>query len=147
MDHIYIIRTINLKSKTESDLKKEYEIAKINYPNWRNNTYFDYVNFLKSWNNDKYEMTYEDNGYYDNSGIAMKKILSNTFDINDGGVYNYAMLIKTPLNHLYAMTEIKEDNIVLYKFDYNTDEYYLIEYEYDEEEETKFIINKTTGKS
>lgn len=144
MDYIYIVRTINLTQKTESDLHKEYEIAKIKYPKTYKN-YKQYLeDFLISWNNDKYSMLYEDNSCFNDYELAESNVINNIYDINDGGVYNYVAIIKIPVNGLYSICEISEEDIILFKFNQDTDTYYKINYGYNEE--TRLIIDKMIGR-
>jgi len=123
MKYIYIVRTIDLKVKTEQDLRNGYEIFKINYPSWRTRTYEEYIDFMKNWDDDKYEISFEDNCYCGSYGTAFEKITNNECDINDGGVYDYASIVKIPLNRCYAESYVRKEDITLFKFNYEKDRY------------------------
>lgn len=133
MDNIYIIRTIELLNKTEEDIKKEFEIYKIEHPKGKIKNYDEFFEFQKSWGQDKYVMNCEDNSYCTNFETAKNKVINNICDINDGGVYNYCAILKVPVNCIYATTYIKENDIILFKFDREINKYYQISKDFDKE--------------
>ena len=143
MNYIYIVRTIDLKQKTEQDLRNEFEICRINHPLWKTKTYKDYIKFLKGWKKDKYSISYEDNAYCESWEIAYEKITTNACDMNDGGVFNYASIIKTPINCCYPTSCIIDNNISLFKFNRDTDDYFKIDENFNEE--TKWMIDAVRG--
>jgi len=140
MDYIYIVRTINIKPKTEEMLQKEFEIIKITSPNWQTKTYEEYMEFLHGWKWDKYEESYHDNAYCDSYKMANGKITNNACDINDSGAYNYASIIKIPLNCCYAETCINKNSHTLFKFDRSKDTYFEVSNDYNEI--TKWLSGK-----
>lgn len=144
MNYIYIIKTISLKSKTEEDRQKEFEICKINYPLWKEATYQDYITFSKEWNEYDYKISSEDNCYCDEYDFTKNNVIDNSTDINDGGVYNYVAVIHTPINHAYAMTNIEQNDIHLFKFNSHSEKYDEVGYK--DSKESKFIINKIIGR-
>ena len=137
MDYIYIVRTIDLKVKTEQDLKNGYEVFKINYPNWRTKTYEDYIDFMKDWKRDKYEQGYEENAYCETYEQAYMKVINNICDMNDGGLYDYASIIKTPVDYCYPESYLEDEDTTLFKFDYKRNSYFEVRKDFDEK--TKWL--------
>ena len=144
MTEIYIVKTISLQKKTDEDLQNEFKIFKINHPIWLLKSYNDFLKFQTSWNNDIYSIDYEDNCYCNTYAQASDKLLNNVCDINDGGAYNYACVIKILLDVTYASSYVEESDIMLFKFDMENDVYDLVSHNLDDE--TKFIINKILGR-
>jgi len=140
MDFIYIIRTIDVETKTEEILQKEFTIMRINHTLWQNKTYKEYLLFLKLWKDYKFVKSYEDNAYCDSYKVAYGKVINNSCDINDGGVYDYVSIIKTPTNCCYPETYTNEKDFTLFKFDYIKKEYFEVAEDYNEE--TKWLSGK-----
>ena len=133
--YIFIVSTINLKEKSYEDLMKEYEIFKIKYNTWRKSTFEEFINFQKEWARDRYELTDEDNAYFLEFDKAKEAVEENINDINDSGVYNYALIRKVNLNSMYAK-QLPEE-IYIFKFNKQKMKYDLNEDINDEE--YKFI--------
>jgi len=140
MEYIYIIRTIDISAKTEEMLQKEFKTTQINYPLWENNTYDNYVAYLKSWKEDKFSKSYEDNAYCETYKTACDKVINNSCDMNDGGIYDYVSIIKMPMNRCYAETCTNESSVTLFKFDKEKEEYFEVDEDYNEK--TKWLCGK-----
>ena len=116
MEYIYIVKTIDLRLKTKESLMKEFEIAKINSPKiWKNRNFDEYIKFLKSWNSDKFSIKDENFSYCTDYKTAYKQIATNSCDMNDGGVYNYAAILQVRTNCGYAETEINNMQVFQFK--------------------------------
>lgn len=135
MKWIYVVSTINLKEKSKEDIIREYEISKLKFPLWKNKTLEQYYEFIRSWNKDRYSISCEDNAYFVDLEIAKLYVEKNTCDINDGGVYNYAIIKKIPLNTIYACTLLED----VYIYTYNKDTSKYTEVNLDSSEEVKYI--------
>lgn len=140
MDYIYIIRTIELINKTQEVINKEFEIYKIEHPKGKIKNYDEFLEFQKSWDQDKFILHCEDNSYFTDLEIAKDKVINNICDINDGGVYNYSVVLKVPTNCIYAITYIKEDDVSLFKFDKELNKYYEISKDFNKE--TNYIFKR-----
>lgn len=134
---IYILKTISLKKKTEEDLIKEWKIRNIKYSN-KEVSYEDYLEYLESWNEKEYDFSEEDNCYFTDLATAKEYAVSNMADMNDGGVYDYALIVKTDLNRAYAMTNYEEP--YFFKFNYDTHKYE--EVDLNDSEKGKMILKK-----
>ena len=132
---LYIVTTVSLKSRTEDDIKKEYEIYKIKYPVWKVKSYENFCDYLNSWNLYNYTISQEDNSYYFNLNEAKEMVINNIGDINDGGIYNYVLIKKVPARRVYANTNIEE--YYLFKFNKNTRVYKEISI--NDSDEAKYI--------
>lgn len=134
---IYVLSTISLNKKTEQDLIKEWKIRNIKYDK-RQISYDEYIEFLKSWNDDVFDYSIEQNCYFKTFEDANYCVTKNIGDLNDGGIYDYVVVYKTPLNKVYAMTNIKE--AYLYKFNYDNKTYEQVDFK--GSKEGNFLINK-----
>lgn len=134
---LYIVSTVSLKERTKENFKKDFEIAKLEYPSWQNKTFEQYYEFEKSWNREKYIMNEEDNSYFLDFQKARNSVINNFADINDGGTYNYAIIKKVPMNMAYGMIHIEG----LYLFKYNLDSDSYIEIPLNEDDEAKYIAS------
>jgi len=135
---LYILKTIEIKNKTEEDILLEYQIVQLKHEIWKDKTLEDYKDFIKGWNIGKYKVSMEDNCYFDNIETAKKKAINNACDMNDGGIYNYIAIIKVSMNLCYAqVTNVEE--LKLFKFD--KDEYCYYEVNTDSDEETIYLSN------
>lgn len=134
---IYILKTISLHKKTEEDLIKEWKIRNIKYTK-REVSYEDHLKYLKSWNEDKFGYNEEDNCYFNDLEVAKSYAIGNAGDMNDGGLYDYVVILKTALDRTYAMTNCKE--AYLFKFNYNTCLYEPVEF--NDSEEGRLIVKK-----
>lgn len=135
--YLYVVSTVSLKERTKEDLKKDFEITKLEYPSWQNKTFEQYYEFEKGWNRDKYIMNEEDNSYFLDFQKARNSVINNFADINDGGIYNYAVIKKVPMNMAYVMIHVEE----MYLFKYNLDADIYIEVSLNEDDETKYITS------
>lgn len=135
--YLYMVSTVSLKKRTEDDLKKEFEVYKVKYPSWKEKTFEQYYEFQKGWNWHKYSMTQEDNSYFLDLEKAKSCVKKNFADINDGGVYNYALIKKIPLNRAYAMIHV--DELYIFEYEVATDTYK--EVSLNENDETKYITS------
>ena len=136
-NNLFILKTIQIKEKSEEDLHREWLIRNIQYDT-NKMTCEDYIEFLDSWDDKKYSYDYENNCYFTDLEKAKFYATSNMGDINDGGVYNYVAIVEVPYNRTYATTEIQ--SIYIFKFNYKKDTYE--EVDLNSSEETKFILNK-----
>jgi len=137
MNYIYIVRTIDLTEKTQSDLEREFEVMKINHPLWKTKTYEEFIDFMKGWKWDKYKQDYENNAYFETYEQAYEKVINNVCDINDGGIYDYVSIIKMPMNCCYTESYLEENDTTLFKFNYKEDTYFEINKDFDEK--TKWL--------
>lgn len=135
--YLYIVSTVSLKELSENDLKKDFELHKVQYPGWKNKTFQEYCEFKKGWGRDKYELSQEDNSYFLDFEKAKECVERNFADINDGGAYNYTVIKRTPLEKAYAMTYVEELHI--FKYDNKTSTYK--ELPLDTNNETKYIAS------
>lgn len=135
--YLYIVSTVDLKEKTDEDLKKEYEVYKVKYPSWKEKSYESFYEFQEGWNWHKYSFEQEENSYFLDLDKAKASVESNFADINDGGVYNYALIKKVPLEYAYAMTRVEE--LYLFKYDRELDSY--VEIELNKDDESKYITS------
>ena len=138
MNTIFIVKTINLRSLTEKNLKDDFEVLKIKNKLWRNRTFEEYVEFEADWDRDKYKATSEDNAYFNNLDEAKEFVINNTCDLNDGGVFNYIIIQEVPINSSYAYTRIESN--YLFKFNRSTNKYEQTDFNFDEE--TKYISRR-----
>lgn len=136
-NYLYIVSTVSIKERTKEDLKKDFEITKLEYPSWRNKTFEEYCEFENGWNRDKYKMNEEDNSYFLDLQKAKSSVINNFADINDCGAYNYAVIKKVPMNRAYGMIHVEE----IYLFKYNLDTYGYTEVSLNENDETKYITS------
>lgn len=134
---MYIGHVVHLRKKTEEDLKLGFEIDKmrlnknLSYEKWLSNQiYFNQKDFF---------IDTEDIGYFLDKEEAIYAIENNLGDINDGGVYNYAVIEGLRLNKVYP-SATSETSYDLFKYDYTTDTYIPIDW--NTNEETK-AIHKT----
>ena len=137
---VYIVSTVSIKEKTEEKLKEEFEIHKIKYPKWQNSTFEDFCEFKKGWNQYKYTMHMEDSAYFLNFDEAKDFVVDNTSDINDGGVFNYAVIKAVATKKAYA--NLLVDKLSIFKYDIECDKY--IEVKLDSNEEVRYILKQVS---
>lgn len=125
MDNLFILKAISLKEKTEEDLKRDFDIVKIKYNVWKYKTLKEYIEFEKGWNRDKFNINTENILYSLDKMRAKELLIKNVADFNDGGAYNYAILLSIPQDTAYAeLTDINEYE--LFKYNQKTSTYELI---------------------
>lgn len=139
MNSLFILKTISLKKISTEELKKEYQIYQIKYPVWKNKTYEEFLEFSKSWSWDKYDCSSEDNCYFTDKNEAIDTAIDNIQDLNDGGVYNYILILEVPFNATYSQ-HMRAKSGTLLKYNVDSDKYSIVDFDYDEE--TEFISNK-----
>lgn len=134
--NLFILKTIDIRRKTEKQLQKEHKIHNIKYK--KKISYEDYTDYVKSW--DEYNFSYyeEDNCYFTDYKIAEQYAKENICDMNDGGVYNYIAIIEVPINCTYTITEIQ--NIHIFKYKRDKDKFEEIDLNCNDE--SKYICKK-----
>lgn len=142
--HIYILKTIRLKPYTEKQIQKDYQ----SYMIQRNTTLNDkkdfpietYKKILHSFNSDKFTICLEDNSYFSSMEDAITCGSENFADINDGGVFNYLVIVKLPVGEAYAFSNIQ--SIALMEYFPEHDVYILKNIsEINKDEKLKFLYN------
>ena len=137
-EKIYIVMPILLKEKTKEDLEKEYRhfLFKLNLKEEEHS----FEKFI-SKNLSKGEKKFYINSFISSYHLTLEKAKlyaqQNVGDINEAGCYNYVCVCTADTDCTYYNTyqNLNEDFIV-YKFDFVTDEYVPVE----ETEENKEIL-------
>lgn len=115
---IYILAAVSAKTKTDSDIMEEYNIAKIKYR--LTDTFEDYKNRTS-----KYEIESFTAAYLNSMGEAIEFAKENPGDINEGGCNNYLVIYSRPVKYIYP--ETAEPKLVLLKYMPKEDKYVIIE--------------------
>lgn len=116
MTNIYLVNMIDIKRKTKADWEKEFKIFNINYKS----TYKclnNYKEFIKgTYKCSDYIITEEIVGYFTNKKTAQHMLSKNIYDVNDGGIYPYAIIIELPANVFYPESFSMAKRVHIYKF-------------------------------
>ena len=116
MEHIFLVFMVDIEEKTVLDFEKEMNIMKIEY-GWNYKSIEEFKDFLKDIQKSiDYKITKEVVGYFTDENLANQMLLDNVFDVNDGGSYPYAAIIKLPTNTFYPECFSIASNPKIYKF-------------------------------
>ena len=127
MEKIWYVEAIEARKVTEESLKKDFEVAKIRH-NWKPDADFEsFKNFKHSWGEDLYYFDREITSFHKTREDAIEYATQNIGDINDGGVYNYVAVVGAPINSVYYNTYIKYEDVIIYKYDRESDLYIQID--------------------
>lgn len=116
MEHIFLVFMVDVEEKNILDWEKEMNIMKIEY-GWKYKSIEDYKDFLKDVHKCiDYKITKEVVGYFTDEKLARQMLLDNVFDVNDGGSYPYAAIMKLPMNTFYPDSYSVENKPQVFKF-------------------------------
>ena len=137
--YIYILHPVRAKVLTEEQIQKNYKIYLMQYE--PKNPSFQYYKDLNSTFHDdiQYEIAAEDVAYFDNEKEALQSAMANICDFNDGGLFNFALVEKLPMNYGYPNTE-PETDYWLFEYQPRTMTYSFVSF--DKDELTKAIQKK-----
>lgn len=122
MDKVYFVHAVSCEAMTEDVLKLEHKINNIRYN--RNDTYEKYLNFAKSWGNDKYVTSSFLSSIHTTLEEAQEYAINNAGDINECGSYGYCVVSSAKCGVTYYNSEQNpDDDFWLYKYNYNTNQY------------------------
>ena len=142
---VYVVRAIYVDEITEEKNKKEYEIYKLKYPGWKEKTYEDFLEFQKGWKKDKWDIGGFDSSYHMTKEEAIEYATKNIGDINEAGCYMYAAVCPLPLGVAYYNTDIDRNEILLFKYCNEKDEYEPLNIEEEGMEKESRIRNYVWG--
>ncbi len=122
MDSVYLVYAASIKKLAEEDLRKKYEKAKIDHgPKWE---YENYINYLKEWGEDEYNINKWISSVHTNKKEAIDYAVENYGDINEAGCYNYTAVMKADCGCTYFETHINPiKDIELFKYNRELDKY------------------------
>lgn len=118
---VFVLFAVSVSPKTQEQIDKDYAAQKLKYKKMTKEYYLD---MLKHTYEDKFNIFFEPNAYFIDEKEAQYYIENNMADINDGGAYEYAMIIQYPLNQVYPMPTQR----TLYKYVRETDRYAKVDY-------------------
>lgn len=104
MDKVYAVYQVMVKEKTDESRRRDFEILKLRY-NKYHKTFEQYEEFLKSWGDYYYYYDFELNALFSKYFYAEEAVKANCCDINEAGVFNYAIIVALPLDIMYAEAE------------------------------------------
>lgn len=124
-DTVFLIYSGNIKYLTVDDLIKKFNIRKAQFPKALEISFEEYLELLKSWNEDKYETFLDLLAICDDLEVAKNKVINNVGDFNEAGCYNHAIIIEVFKDMIYTLTE--PQSILFYKYHDNVNKYKEIE--------------------
>ena len=104
--YIYILSGIEVRKLTDAQIQKNFEVFKKKYANKREITFNYYKQFMYICNKLPVDImiSRDDIAYFISEKAAIESAKSNIGDFNDGGIYNYAIVERLPLNRAYPIT-------------------------------------------
>lgn len=130
--NIFVLYLISSKKLTNEDIEKEFNIYQIKFPG---RTFDSFMKMKKSFNEDKYKVTFEEQGYFIDESLAIEYAKKNIGDLNEAGAYPFIVISSRPLNTVYPSCNICKNK--LFEYSKETDSYKEIRF--DRDEETKII--------
>lgn len=118
---IYYVSAISLHKLTEKDLRLKYEIYKLKFN--REFPYEKYLANLKTFKEDKYNISDFISSYHDTKEEAIEYVVENIGDINEAGSYEYASVSKAELGRCYFNSCNSITDYILYKYNHDIDKY------------------------
>lgn len=141
MSNIYIVNAISVTEYKEEDLKRKHTAH--NCLNERQLTYEEYLKFLKNWKEDTYSISSFISSFHLEYEKAKEYAENNLGDINEAGCYNYAAIIKAPMDCFYYNSyQNPKTDFELYKYNSETKKYELLD---KSAKEYNYIINHLWG--
>ena len=101
MNKVYAVYQVIVRDKTDESRRRDFEILKLRY-NKYHRTFEEYEKFLKSWGEYYYSYTFELNALFEDYKSAEEAVKTNCCDINEAGVFNYAIIVGLSLNEMFA---------------------------------------------
>lgn len=128
MEKIWYVEAIGAEKVTEEKLRKDFEIAKIKH-NW-DSSKVDFEEFKRlkhSWGEDLYYFDRWISSFHKTKEDAIEFATQNIGDINEAGAYNYVAVVGAPMDSTYYNTYIKYEDVLIYKYDRESDRYVQID--------------------
>lgn len=122
---IYILAAVDIQELTKEHLEKEFEVARILHPIWKDRTLSQFINWKAEMHQSKFIIDVYETAYFLNPLTAQEYAKKNMSDINEAGCYPYIAIFSRPTNHMYA--EANHCEVMLFKYDKETDTYHEIE--------------------
>lgn len=97
MNKVYAVYQVRVKDKTDESRRRDFKILKLRY-----NTFEEYEKVLKSWGEYYHSYTFELNALFEDYKSAESAVKTNCCDINEAGVFNYAIIVGLPMNEMFA---------------------------------------------
>jgi len=104
MNEVYAVYQVIVTDKTDESRRRDFEILKLKY-NKYHKTFEQYEEFLKSWGDYYYSYYFGLNALFEDYKSAEEAVKTNCCDINEAGVFNYAIIVGIPLNTMYVEAE------------------------------------------
>lgn len=111
---VYILTAANIKPKTEEDVKREFEITKLQHPVWKRKSFAEFWNWKTEIFETKYQTETYDTAYFLDEETAVRYAKENMADINEAGAYPYLLIHTKETNHMYADTETSRVRLFAY---------------------------------
>lgn len=143
--YMYLVNVYEAHKKTENDWQEEFAIDRIRYPRMQNMTLEEYKKDIKKLKEhshgyneymDEYKIMYiENRGYYTEHEIAENILRNNSTDLWET-CYNYATIVKVPMNNIYPRFGTKDSGVEFYYYNEDIDGYLPVN-EFDENKRDK----------
>lgn len=104
MNEVYAVYQVVVEDKTDESRRRDFEIHKLIH-NKYHKTFEQYEEFLKSWGDYYHSYYFGLNALFKNYSSAEEAVKTNCCNINEAGVFNYAIIVGIPLNIMYVETE------------------------------------------
>lgn len=140
----YVVRAIYADEITKEKNERNYEIHKIKY-NKPNLTLDEFNKFQSDWKLNKWDIGGFDSSYHFDKEEAINYAKKNIGDINEAGCYMYAAVCPLPIGLAYYNTGIDKNDIILFKYEREEDEYKTWTPDSSEKELYERILNYVWG--
>lgn len=119
--YIYVVYAVSVHKLSEIQIKNEYNKWKIDNPTRNMEDFLWFYKVIKK-ENPEFSIGREPVIYFTDGDEAIDFVKSNGADLNDGGVYDYALIERIPLNLAYPAARIDKE-YAIFEYDEETATY------------------------
>lgn len=107
-EYLYIVKTFDIRERTDEEIEKEFECLKVQYDAYKNKTIEEYRNSLESEGKLQYAVYMESSSYHKTEEDARYFIEHNIGGLDDG-CFNYAAAVKIPFGiYMGEYTDVED---------------------------------------
>ena len=139
--YVYILSGISVRKLSDAEVERNFEIFQKEFGINHKLTFEYYQTFIKDFYKHPIDISIsrEDIAYFYDEKTAIDRAKHNIADYNDGGINNYAMIERLPVNRAYPVT-CSDLKYIYFKYNGRTEGY--SEIKPSEDEMVKYIDKK-----
>ncbi len=132
VEFFYVLFAVECRKLDDAEVKRKFQKFNIDYPQhkWDFNQFKEFEEQLTGYPID-IAISREEIGFFEDEEEAKKSARANIVDYNDGGCYNYGMVVKVPFGSGYPYYS-EYNEFWLFKFNPQTRTYEDEDFDADE---------------